>query len=347
METAGIFGIVTPHFRPDYLPTPHDSRGVLALAFYREALTVNSIPYSFLGFFKVINIGHERGPAQIDWITQTLGVLQSHEVKTRVQTLQRLGHSVGEYLYESGRCAVAHAYAQPLVNPEEPEDLDRLSKDLPVVRALAERFIEYELGIKSGHNVWREHLYELEGFRRLMGEPLLARIKSGEQLDASMLPPIPSIDLRLRDAPTFECFVNLRIVEATARDALLALECASPDGLASVGIGLNFAEERLLFDPQRSAIKDDGSEQAIRHVLAWFGFFKKYLGNGILQVWDHDRDELLGRCDPFIPENISHTRTYEKIDQECTMLEQELQRRRENRDTQSRPKAGGPPQSNP
>ena len=56
---------------------------------------------------------------------------------------------IGEYLYASGRCAVAHAGTNPTVDPEDPEDMDRLCKDLPLIRAMAAHVIEKELNVKS------------------------------------------------------------------------------------------------------------------------------------------------------------------------------------------------------
>ena len=44
--------VITHNFRYDYLPDPADPRSRLALAIYREALGLNSVAYSFLGFFK-------------------------------------------------------------------------------------------------------------------------------------------------------------------------------------------------------------------------------------------------------------------------------------------------------
>src|SRR5262249_49515501 len=51
-EPMGIIG--DGHL--DYLPDPPDPKAKLALALYREGLSVNLIPYQFLGFFKVINV---------------------------------------------------------------------------------------------------------------------------------------------------------------------------------------------------------------------------------------------------------------------------------------------------
>ena len=76
---------------------------------------------------------------------------------------------------------VAHAFDQNnVVNPDDPADLVRLNKDLPVIRELADRN-RAELGVKSLCNFHREHLYELEGFRTLFGNTLVARIKSREE----------------------------------------------------------------------------------------------------------------------------------------------------------------------
>jgi len=64
----------------------------------------------------------------------------------RLEELSAEGRTdVPAYLYASGRCAVAHAYAQPLIDADDPGDLLRRRKDLPVIRALAEYAIEHDL----------------------------------------------------------------------------------------------------------------------------------------------------------------------------------------------------------
>lgn len=54
---------------------------------------------------------------------------------------------MANYLYESGRCAIAHAYSEPVVNPENAEDLERLELDLPLMKELAEFAIKSEYGV--------------------------------------------------------------------------------------------------------------------------------------------------------------------------------------------------------
>lgn len=131
------------------LPAPASDKSKLALALYREARSVNMLPYEFLGYFKVLNVIRAKGPEQMEWIRKTVGKLTEPSAKKRLVEIAGAGSEVGEYLYVSGRCAVAHASSNPVVNPDHPEDLRRLSADLPVVKALARHAIEHELGVPS------------------------------------------------------------------------------------------------------------------------------------------------------------------------------------------------------
>lgn len=124
------------------LPEPKQR---LALALYREALTLDSIPYRVLGFFKIINILHKLGPAQVEWIKATLPKLAMPHIKERLAQIEASEPDVATYLYESGRCAVAHAFADPLIDPDDLTHLHRLSADEGIVRCLAEYLIEHEL----------------------------------------------------------------------------------------------------------------------------------------------------------------------------------------------------------
>ena len=137
---------INPRFLVRWNPLP-DPKQRLVVALYREAMSVNSIPYQFLGFFKIINVLYKNGPAQKAWIKSTLPKLTSSFLQDRLFALARTELDVAEYLYESGRCAVAHAFSDPLVDPDDLMDLRRLSADLEVVQALAEHLIKHELNV--------------------------------------------------------------------------------------------------------------------------------------------------------------------------------------------------------
>jgi hypothetical protein len=128
----------------------------LALALFREGRTVNSTPFEFLSYFKVLNIfwqdkwvtinGQRQNPI-VEGIRATLPKLRDELAVSRVRTLGTTEPDVSKYLYESGRCAVAHAYADPIADPDDVSDLRRLSEDLYIVKEIAEYLIETELKV--------------------------------------------------------------------------------------------------------------------------------------------------------------------------------------------------------
>jgi len=151
---------INPNFNIDYLPEPMDQKAQLALALYREALSINSVPYSILGYFKIINIKYPKGKSIIDWIEKSIPYINDIFAKKRIETLRQnaCASNIGEYLYVSCRCAVAHAFSKPIIDPEDPKDTNRLTEDLPVIKALAEYLIENEFGVKSYATFKAEHL---------------------------------------------------------------------------------------------------------------------------------------------------------------------------------------------
>ena len=133
------------------LPDPSDPQARMALAFYREgmALRETHIAYSFLSFFKVLNIRIGPGVQQIAWINAHLSSAMLQPLQARVGEIRQLSANVGEYLYASGRCAVAHAFASPLVDPNAIADQQRLSRDLPLIQRLSALFICDQWGIAA------------------------------------------------------------------------------------------------------------------------------------------------------------------------------------------------------
>lgn len=139
--------VKTAHFQPHVPSASGDPNAILALALYREAMGVSSNAYQVLGFFKIINIRYSTGGAQKAWIRATLPALAKTRGASRLKELQAEGDDVAAYLYESCRCAVAHANAEPIANPDDVVDDDRLKADLPLIRALAEHLMQVELGL--------------------------------------------------------------------------------------------------------------------------------------------------------------------------------------------------------
>jgi hypothetical protein len=141
---------------PFYRDLERDEKARLALALFREARTVNSTPFEFLSYFKILNIfwkdrletinGQRQNPI-IEGIRATLPKLKDELAVNRLRALGTTEPDVPKYLYESGRCAIAHAYADPIVDPDDVSDLRRLSEDLYIVKEIAEHLIEAELKV--------------------------------------------------------------------------------------------------------------------------------------------------------------------------------------------------------
>lgn len=145
----------------DCLPVPADEDSRFALAFYRDGLSAGILPYQFLSFAKVLNL-RLRDKEQIAWINAQVDDIVEPYARHRIDTLRGEGEDIGEYLYVSGRCAISHALGEPRVDPDDPDDLFRLHEDLPLIRALAARFIAHELGVKTPYAIseerWQERL---------------------------------------------------------------------------------------------------------------------------------------------------------------------------------------------
>lgn len=131
------------------LPDPSDDRARMALAFYGEGMALMHvhIPYSYLSFFKVLNVRFANGPEQVAWINAQCAADALPHCAERLDAIRKTEPDVGAYLYGSGRCAVAHSFADPLVDPNEIADQQRLSLDLPVVRAIAAILIPKEWSV--------------------------------------------------------------------------------------------------------------------------------------------------------------------------------------------------------
>jgi len=320
--------IVCLGFRADYLPAPSDPKALLALALYREALSINSVPYQFLGFFKIINVFRETGNQQKNWITAALPHIQNPDALKRLSILQTQHGDIAAYLYTSGRCAVAHAFGTPVVDPEDPEATERLRADLPVIKALAAYLIEHEFGVQTKSTVLQEHIYELNGFRDLLGPDLINRLKSRTAVHQNDLPSFPRINVRIRNKIQLPSFENMTTQFMDVTDGIIKLHCKSTSNLLEMSIVLNFADERLQCDLiQGVNLVDDGSVLPAQHRIDELVLLTDLLLNGQFEVWDAQQNVLLGRCDPYIPCNINLGETVFNIQNMIANLEEDIAER--------------------
>lgn len=123
----------------------------LALGLYREGVSSNSDFYSYLSFFKIINIGYHKGPDQISWINRNIQHVSDRR-GVRHSLANQGVKDVGEHLYKSGRCALAHASlgsGHDIASPNNFDDNTRIGMELPLIKELAKFYMTNELKIPT------------------------------------------------------------------------------------------------------------------------------------------------------------------------------------------------------
>jgi len=290
----------------DYLPDPPDDKGRLALALCREAGGVNVVTYAVIGYFRVFETHFQSVSRQIkDWINANLSAVTDARAVSTLQAITAGQADVGAYLYEECRSAGAHGKigAQTVINPDNPEDQARLERDLPLIRALAVKLTEEILGVQTTSTVFKEHLYELAGFKPIFGEEAVSRFARGELVEEGRQFDLPTIDIGLMERRVFPSLCNLKPIHLGKVDEGVQLVYQSDNGLLTYKLVLDFRNERLLTDDGVS-ISDDGSVAAAEMAADVTDFLKFFNLNGRLRINNAETGELLSRKEAFMPLNV-------------------------------------------
>lgn len=177
-SSLGIAG--TKSFNCNHMPIIEHENVRKALAFWREGKRLDEVhdSYSFLSFYKVIESQFVNGKTKGDWIAANIDKLTDRAAK-RVAELRSNGVDVSTHLYESGRCAVAHASLErDIVDPDVPADRRRLSADLIIMEELARIYIRDELKVPDSRSLYRTR-DRLEPWATLLPPEVLQTLKEG------------------------------------------------------------------------------------------------------------------------------------------------------------------------
>jgi hypothetical protein len=314
--TGGTFPLVlsgfthrmarTYEFELDYLPEPADDKGRLALALCREAGAVNVVTYAVISYFRVFETHFQGQSRQIkDWINANLSAVKDVRAAKTLQTIEASHTDVGTYLYDECRSAAAHGKigAQTVIDPDNPEDEVRLERDLPLIRALAVKLTEEILGVQTTSTVFKEHLYELAGFKPIFGDELVSRFAGGEAVEEGRSVNLPLINVGLMERRVFPSLCNLKPIFLGKVPEGVQLVYQSENGLLTYKLVLDFKNERLLADDGVS-LRDDGSVVAAEMAADVTDFIKFFNLNGRLRINDAETGGLLARKEAFMPVNV-------------------------------------------
>lgn len=293
-------------FRLCYLPEPTDSRTQLALALMREGRALNHVAYAFLSFFRVLEVAIPKPAKRIKWVDASVATIKGPRVDSALAGLTARGiQNIGRHLYDSGRCAVAHATQPPIVDPDQPEDTRRLDAELPIMAALAQKAIEEELGIETGRTVFSKHLYELSGFKKILGVDLCELLRRGEHSAQELMIDIPDIHVRIRRKGPYAPMQNLTVKSIGQDGHKFYLLFESVEGDITFRFHLDFEAERLIFSIfDDVGVRDTGSVAAAARIRDMHQFFYDYFGNGELLIFNAETEELISRKDAYIPLNM-------------------------------------------
>lgn len=315
--------VVTNFLDTEHLPIAGTDEERAAIALYREGVSLDNPFYSFLSLYKVISILLPKGKRRGVWIGDALSRLDDNRAKERCDAIRNSGADVGLYLFEECRNAIAHAERDPFVNPDEVDDHFRLSQDIPLVRNLAELAIEENSTLQRSHTLWREHLYELAGFRELFPDKIIDMLVQSEPIPQGTTVDLPDkyIIIARHGAESFS-FHDMSPQIVNQIEGGLVFDLVTEDEAVRIRTVLSFADERLKFDPLGgigfTPNRDD--LKYVQYEIDSLLFSRCILGNGHLEIWDQEREVMLGRSETCIPVNcFINTEYYES---ELSTLEQ-------------------------
>jgi len=284
---------------------PEDEGPQVALALMREARGLNHYGYAFLSFWRVLEWAFPKKRDRVAWMQAALPTLSGNGVREALAAIPAQGPpDVCRHLFDSGRCAIAHAAGHPIINPDDPRDAERLSRELPLVREMAIRAIEEHFGIDTPSTEYRKHLYELRGWKARLGSQLVDLVLAGGEPGEGEVIELPRINVRLRDCPPYLPLEGMQPTAAFAHERGINLEYRTHDGLVAIRFRLSLPDERLVFDIANGLyFEEDGSISAAEYQRELHRFMRDYFLNGILHIWDADSEALISRLSAFLPVN--------------------------------------------
>ena len=297
------YGVIS-RFDFEHLQVVRHPKQQLALALYREGLGADQGFYRFLSFYKIINILRDRVRQQAEWINNNLSKVWDYLGLERLRALQQRGIDIGDYLSGEGRCAIAHAFEQPIRDPDLPDDIYEIRSDTDLMKGLAQVAIEDELGVPSMRKIWREHLYELAGFRDIFGDELTARLEGGQSLSLSAFPRLPRISVRLRGHEHYAGLEALQMEVLSVQGGTVTLGIRPPAAPMQVLLSLDFPHQNLELLLQDLGVDRHHITYTCDLEVGQLRFLKDLYANGILEIHDADAGKRLSHKTAFIPVNI-------------------------------------------
>lgn len=131
-------------------PTEPEEETELALASFRQGISADLPIESVFHYFRVLELATGlQNTKLIPWLGDALQKLRSPEAAGSLKAM-RLRYpelDLPKYLVDKVRNPVIHAKIPPIMNPDAPEVVERVSEVLPLLQGLASDAIARRLGL--------------------------------------------------------------------------------------------------------------------------------------------------------------------------------------------------------
>lgn len=311
-------------FNCNYMPLIRDDLTRRALAFWREGRRLIHVHdgYAFLSFYKVIESQFKKANAKVDWINRAIPTL-GNKAGERVQELHAQGLDVGRHIFDSGRCAIAHAsFDEERGDPDIPEDRIRISKDLSIVEALAKKYIAEVLDVPNEFVVYdqRNRFLPLHAYIAQSHVDELSR--GGSVLRRKLGLNGLTVAVNWWPSPAPGPFQNLKLTVISAHNGIVVLRASNDELKIDLVFILDFLEGKAHTDIENSEFLDPASGGTLQGAITVLEYQKAVIGNKIIEVCLPNGEKF--DCEVVIPVNIDIGRTYETIDMRVAQLMEEF-----------------------
>jgi hypothetical protein len=300
-SSMGVAGAKS--FNCNHMPIIEQENVRKALAFWREGKRLDEVhdSYAFLSFYKVIESQFSDGKAKADWIAANIEKLTDRAAK-RVAELRSAGIDVSRHLYDSGRCAVAHASLDgEIVDPDIPADRRRLSADLVIMEELARLFIRDELKVPDSRSLYRTR-DRLEPWAALLPPPVLEILKNGGTPDdvSALTGRIVSIGL-WPDGPILGLERMTMHVDAIEH-GIVKIVLINERKTILLVFFLDYRSGRVHTNLEDGGLLYGENGPDENDVRAYATFFYNVFANGIAELICEDKEPI--DCEVVIPVNM-------------------------------------------
>jgi hypothetical protein len=314
-----------PHgFNCNYMPLINNDSTRRALAFWREGLRLHNIhqSYSFLSFYKVIESQFEKSSTKSDWINQAIPELID-DAGIRVKELLAQSADVGNHIYKSGRCAIAHAsFDDEEGDPDIPEDRIRISKDLVVIRALAQKYITEVLKVPDAMDVLitRNRLLSLHAY---LSAAHIQELQNGGTVIRRKLG-LNGLHIAINrwQESAAEPLQNLLLSVINARNGLVELQAINDTAKLSLAFVLDFTQGRAHIEIQDCEFLHPSFGGTLEGAIAVLEFQKVVIGNALIEATLPNGDKF--DFEVIIPLNVDIGQTTRAIDVKIEVLKSQF-----------------------